>query len=365
VVQSLKTIKAVGSEGAGNGAAAKAWKVLAKSGNAALLPTLEAFDGATPTVANWLRSVVSAIANEAEQNGRKLSKDDLLKFVLNPKQAPAARRLAFELVEKMDAKAAQELLPNFLNDPQLDLRRDAVAAEMKRIAPLANRDNLRREYAALLLNARDEDQIKEIAKQLKENGTEVNLTKHYGFITEWLVSPTFDNKDGVGFALACDPETKADRTEWKYIQSNDPGGMVDINKVYGEKKNLVAYASATVIADEDVMVELRAASQNAVKMFVNGKEVYFREEYHSGVFLDQHIAAVKLNKGKNEILMKVCQNDLNQPWAKAWGFSARLSDSTGLAVRLKQSITKDGKEAIVEFGELAPPDPKPEKKEEK
>jgi hypothetical protein len=365
VVESLKLIKAVGAEGAGNADAARAWKTLAKGGTAALLPTLAAFDGATPTAANWLRSAVSAIVEDAEHAGRVLSADELTKFALDTKQAPAARRIAFELVEKADQDAAAKLLPNFLNDPQPDLRRNAVAAEMKRIAPLANRANQTREYTTLLASARDEDQIKEIAKRLKETGGEVNLTKHYGFITEWVVSPTFDNKGGVGFAKVYPPETTPDRTGWKYAQSNDPEGVVDLNKALVEKKDLVAYASATVVADADTPLEVRAASQNGVKLFVNGQEVYFREEYHSGSFLDQHAAKVTLKKGKNEILVKVCQNDNPAEWAKPWGFSARLSDSTGLAVRLKQVVVKDGKEATVEVGELAPPDPKPEKKEGK
>jgi hypothetical protein len=357
VVESLKALKAVGPEGAGNEAAAKAWKALVKSGHDALIPTLDAFDGATPTAANWLRSAVSAIAEDAENGGRVLGKDDLTRFVTDAKKPAAARRIAYDLLAKADAKAAADLLPNFLNDPQPDLRREAVAAKLKAAEGLSG-GKAAAEYRAILLNARDEDQVKLIADKLKELKEPVNLTKHYGFITEWLVSPPFDNKDGAGFAKPYAPETKADRGDWKYVQSNDPEGAVDINKVHGEKKNLVAYATATVVADADATLEVRSASQNAVKLFVNGKEVYFREEYHSGAFLDQHAAAVKLNKGKNEILVKVCQNDNPQPWAKEWGFSARLSDGTGMAVRLKQVIVKDGKEATVEVGELAPPDPK-------
>lgn len=364
VAGAIRTIAAVGPEGAGNDAAAKAWKTLVGAGNAGLIPALDGFAGASPTAANWLRSAVSAIADNAEQGGRVLSKDDLTKFVTDTKKNPAARRIAFELLGKTDAKAAADLLPNFLNDPQPDLRRDAVAARLMAAEKLTG-EPAAAEYRAVLLNARDEDQIQAIAKKLGELKAPVNLTKQYGFITEWLVSPAFDNKDGVGFAKAYGPETAADRKDWKYVQSSDPEGAVDLNKLLGEKKNLVAYAAATVLADADTALEVRAASQNAVKLFVNGKEVYFREEYHSGAFLDQHVAAVKLAKGKNEIVVKACQNDNPAPWAKAWGFSARLSDGTGQAVRLKQLIVKDGKETTTEVGELAPADPKkPDDKKE-
>jgi hypothetical protein len=357
VASSLATLKAVGPEGAGNDAAATAWKALVKSGNPALLPTLTAFDGATPTAANWLRSAVSAIAENADNGGQVLDKAALAAFTADTKQNPAARRVAYELLAKADKAAAEKLLPTFLNDPQPDLRRDAVAARLKAAEPLSG-DKAVAEFRELLGAARDEDQVTAITKKLADLKAPVNLTKHYGYITEWVVSPAFDNKDGVGFNKAYEPETTADRKGWKYAQSNDPGGVVDLNKAVEEKKNLVAYASATVVADADTTLDVRAASANAVKMFVNGKEVYFREEYHSGAYLDQHTATVKLNKGRNEILLKVCQNDNPAEWAKPWGFAARLSDSTGKAVRLKQVIVKDGKEATVEAGELAPPDPK-------
>jgi hypothetical protein len=357
VASSLAALKAVGAEGAGNDTAAVAWKALVKTGNAALLPTLTAFDGATPTAANWLRSAVSAIAENAENGGQVLDKAALAAFATDAKQNPAARRVAYELLAKADRPAAEKLLSNFLNDPQPDLRRDAVAARLKAVEPLTGE----KAVAALrevLGFARDEDQVKAITKKLDELKAPVNLTKHYGYITEWVVSPAFDNKDGVGFAKAYEPEMTTDRKGWKYAQSNDPGGVVDLNKAVVEKKNLVVYASATVVADADGTLDVRASSANAVKLLVNGKEVYFREEYHSGAYLDQHVATVKLVKGKNEILVKVCQNDNPAEWAKPWGFSARLSDGTGQAIRLKQVIVKDGKEATVEVGELAPPDPK-------
>jgi hypothetical protein len=357
VLESLKTIKAVGAEGAGNEAAAKAWKTLAKSGNAALIPTLESFTGANPVAANWLRSAVSAIAEDAEQGGRVLSQDDLTKFAVNTQQNATARRIAFELLDKTNKSAATQLLPSFLNDPQPDLRRDAVAARLKEAETLTG-DKAAAEYREVLTFARDEDQVQAIAKKLTDLKAPVNLTQHYGYITEWNVSPTFDNKDGIGFATAYEPEKSSDRKGWVYAQSNDPTGMVNLDKAIGVKKNTVVYAAATVLADADTTVDVRASSQNAVKIFVNGKQVYFREEYHSGSFTDQHTAAVKLAKGKNEVLIKVCQNDQKEPWAQVWSFSARLSDSTGKAVRLKQTVVKDGKEATVEAGALAPPDPK-------
>ena len=130
-------------------------------------------------------------------------------------------------------------------------------------------------------------------------------------------------------------------------------GLVDLNKALEKKKSLVAYASARLTFDADTTLDVRAQSQNATKIFVNGKEVLAREEYHHGAFLDQHIATVTMKKGENEILVKVCQNDQTQPWCEPWAFACRLSDSTGKAIRVKQVVVKDGKPVTVEMGELA------------
>ena len=104
------------------------------------------------------------------------------------------------------------------------------------------------------------------------------------------------------------------------------------------------------------------ASPNAIKLFVNDKEVYFKEEYHSGKKHDQHVANVTLKKGANELLVKVCQNDKSASWMKPWEFAARVCDATGGALPVKQQITKDGKQTTIELGELAPAPKKEEKK---
>jgi hypothetical protein len=362
VADGLKAIKAVGPEGAGNEEAAKGWKAVVKGGSAALVPTLAAFDDASPLAANWLRSAVNAIVEEEGNAGKVVSKIDLGTFAADRKRNPAARRLAFELLEKVDKAAAAAMLPDFLNDPSADLRRDAIAAGLKDAAPLANVEGQKAAFLKLFAAARDQDQVDDIAKKLKDLGVEQNVTKHYGFVTEWNVSEQFDNKELKGFAVPYPPEKATDRTGWKYAQSWDAYGNVDLNAAVADAKDVLAYAVATVVAPDETKCQVRLASPNAIKLFVNGKEVYFKEEYHSGKKHDQHVANVTLKKGANELLVKVCQNDKSQPYMKPWEFAARVCDATGGALPLKQQITKDGQQVTVDLGELAPAPKKEEKK---
>jgi len=69
-----------------------------------------------------------------------------------------------------------------------------------------------------------------------------------------------------------------------------------------------------------------------LKVFLNGKEVFAREEYHHGMELDQYVARGELKAGRNELLLKVCQNEQTEAWAQSWRFQVRLCAPAGVAV---------------------------------
>src|SRR5438552_595460 len=112
--RALAAIKSVKKEGRGNDDAGPAWRTLVSKGGAALLPALEAFDDANPTATNWLLTAVSAIAESEKAAGRTLPADKLEAFATNPKFAPSARRVAYELLVEQDPAAKARLLPGFL-----------------------------------------------------------------------------------------------------------------------------------------------------------------------------------------------------------------------------------------------------------
>src|SRR5262249_60567965 len=123
----LARIKKVEAEGSGNVEAAKAWRELVALGPDALPAVLGGFDGADDRSANWLRAAVDAIAENATNAGRKLPADQLEAFIKETKHNPAARRLAYEWLTRIDSTTPDRMLPGMLNDPSVELRRDAVA----------------------------------------------------------------------------------------------------------------------------------------------------------------------------------------------------------------------------------------------
>ncbi len=79
-------------------------------------------------------------------------------------------------------------------------------------------------------------------------------------------------------------------------------------------------------------MELRLGCKNAWKIWHNGKLVFGRDEYHRGMRIDQYKLKVHLAKGRNTLLIKLCQNEQQQDWTKQWQFQLRVCDATGTAV---------------------------------
>jgi hypothetical protein len=348
----LVRIKAVGKEGAGNSEAASAFKQLVTQGPGVLPDVLAGMDDANPVAINWLRGAVEAIQDKAINGGQKIPADKLAAFVKDTRHAGHARRLAYECLVRLDPTTPDRYLPKMLDDPSSELRRDAVAAQIE-VGKTISRAKFHLSFHEdLLLHARDRDQIKAICDVLKkDHKLVIDLTKHHGFITRWLLVGPFDNVKGVGFNNVYPPEKgvdvkaaytgKADKlVRWEEHTTEKALGVVDLSEVVGPLKGAVVYAFAVVSSETERPVEIRAGSNNAVRIWLNGKQIYFREEYHHGMEMDQHVGKGKLKSGHNEILIKVCQNEQTDSWAQQWSFQLRVCDALGAAVPLTNVTQK-------------------------
>src|SRR5260221_1137389 len=270
----LRMIRAVGPEGHGNVEASAAWKRLVMS-KAALLPILEGMDGANDYALNWLRAAVDAITSRELNGGAQLPAPELGKFLLETHHHPRARRLAFELLARIDPTTAAKLLAGMLNDPSLEIRHDAVQRVIDQAgqsAVVSNRTGATLLFQQALSCARDVTQIDAVAKKLEELGQPVDLQKHFGFMTDWKVIGPFDNTGGKGFERVYAPEQNIDFTaeydgktgkvRWQHYTTKHKYGMVDMNQPYGKLKEVMAYATADFMSDRAQSVELRLGGKN-------------------------------------------------------------------------------------------------------
>lgn len=337
----LEALKSVKPFGEGVAAAKEASEALQKGGVQNLLPILKGFEGASPLAANWLRSTFESIADSTVKSGQSLPEDQLLPFIKDTKNAPAARRLAYEWLLNQNPDLEQRLIPGMLLDPSPEFRRDAVAALLEQAGDASGPD-AEALYRKALKGAVHEDQVKAISKALREAGQTVDLQKHFGFLTDWKIIGPFNNKEGVGYAAVYPPEEEIDpnaeyegqlgQVKWMSIDTEDDFGVVDIAADVENYKGSVMYVTAVYRSSSAKEVEFRLGTPNAWKLWVNGKLQFEREEYHRSTQMDQYRIPVSLNAGTNTILLKLCQNEQTQPWAQKYQFQLRVSDSTGAAV---------------------------------
>jgi len=168
------------------------------------------------------------------------------------------------------------------------------------------------------------------------------LPKVMGFLMRWKVIGPFDNTDRKGFAVVYPPEKEIDfgrtyegnkgKVKWTDFSTADSFGMVDVNLEFGELKQVVAYAHTSYESKEKRNVQFRLGCKNAWKVWLNGKLLFARDEYHRGMRIDQYLIEAELKKGKNAILVKLCQNEQEQSWTKQWQFQFRVTDHNGTAL---------------------------------
>ena len=337
--QHIAIIQKVGLKGAGNPEAAVAFQKLSQARASSILPLLRAIEKSNPIARNWLRSAVEAIVERELAAKKSLPFEELESFLADRNQAPEARRLAFDLMLAIDRETSEKLIPGFIDDPSTELRRDAVALMMARGRKAGNDTAT---YRKALDAARDVDQIQEIAKALAELKEKVDLPRHFGFLTNWQVIGPFHNSERKGFAEVFPPEKEVDlnasyqgkesKVTWQALSTDDPYGKVDFNKPYGKLKEVTGYAYHEFDARENRPAELRLGCKNAWKIWLNGKLVFERDEYHRGQRIDQYKMPVELRKGTNSILLKLCQNEQKQDWTVQWEFQLRVCDATGTAI---------------------------------
>lgn len=335
----------IGPEGAHNAEATQAVAMLAKAPAEQLPRLLFAMNPANEIAANYLRSAVDAVVDRTLAAKGKLPVSEIRAFLLNTRNNPRARRLAYEILVRVVPAEAAQLMAGFANDPSVELRYDAVdlliqaAAKQKEAK---ENDAALKAYQTALNAARDQKQIEKIAGELRALGTAVDLPRHFGFLTHWRVIGPFDNTALAGFDVVYPPEKefvpaaeydgKAGKVRWMEVATGEEYGKLDLNPPLGELKGVTGYASTVFNSPIEGPAELRLGCKNGWKIWFNGDFVFGRDEYHRGARIDQYRLPVTLKMGANTILLKVCQNEDVQDWTREWEFQLRVCDATGTAI---------------------------------
>jgi hypothetical protein len=352
--ESLASLSTVDKEGQGHAAAQQAMRCLSTAKAADLPAILTALDRASPLGANWIRNAFETVSDRELRQKHPLPVHQLEKFVRDRSHQPRARRLAYELLVKVDPSTPDRLIPGMLLDPAPEFRRDAVAlkiAEAAKVDPKLDKPQAVRLYRQALSGAIHDDQVKTIAAALEKLGQKVNITEHFAFLTRFSVIGPFDNHDGKLLETVYPPETeirldaqydgKLGMVSWQPLATTNDYGIVDIAKQVHPYKGATMYLLAEFHSPQERPIELRLATQNAWKIWLNEKLLFARNEYHRGSVFDQYRLPAQMRAGRNTILLKICQDEEKEDWAQSYQFQLRVCDSNGSGIR-SQPISVSG-----------------------
>lgn len=341
----IQELLKVQGKGQGNQQAAEIVQQVQKMDPSALPVILATMNKSNDFSYNWLQIAFQSIADRAIKNKDKLPLEKLQKYLDETSNNARARNLVYTYVKKLEPELAKKMIPTFINDPSTELRRRAVALWIERGKSFVinnENDQAIAAYRDALKGATDEDQVKSIAAAMKELGKPIDLQEHFGFLAAWSLIGPFDNVDMKGFNVVYPPEKEIKlkgkyagqlgEVSWSQHSTDDDYGVLDITTELKPYKGAIVYAYTEFDAAKAQDVNFRLATPNAWKLWVNGELVFAREEYHRGTFFDQYRVPGTLNKGKNTILMKVCQNEQEDHWAQKFQIQFRICDPTGSAI---------------------------------
>ncbi len=342
---SLKRLRTVNAGSTSQTQLKEAWDVVAGGGVEQLTTVLGAMSNVSPLSENWLRASADAICERELRSSGKLPIEVLEKFLLDSGKAPRARRTAFEWLTQVDSSASDRLLPAMLDDTSLEIRHDAVAQLIAEAEASQDDTDKLQKFQRALQSARSLEQMKQCVEQLQKLGKTPNLATEFGYVTAWKAIGPFDNTAGSGFDKVFPPETEIDfakqyegkssSVKWKDLSTSEQNqdlekvGVVDLNEILVEEKEVAAYVTATFVSEKEQTLECRYGTVNATKLWVNGELLISRNVYHMGGEFDQYIGSIKFLQGENTILLKICQNEQTEGWAKAWDFRLRVTDRLG------------------------------------
>ncbi|MGB7581280.1 MAG: hypothetical protein WBL85_02375 [Sedimentisphaerales bacterium] len=158
-----------------------------------------------------------------------------------------------------------------------------------------------------------------------------NWAEEQGFVSNWLIVGPFPNPgerpDNKGFntdylknyggEMAFTPtngmeikEPNGTALKWQPYQSADTTvNFFDVPhlKLEPQQPQILTYSACWLDADTDKDVEVRVGSDDGYKLWINHQLIATVHEYRA-MEMDQETHKVKLNKGKNLLLIKVDQD---------------------------------------------------------
>ncbi len=297
----------------------------------AALRSLAAWPDAAP--AGTLLTVVRTFPDEQE---KLLALQGYVRMAGISKNPTAMYLRAMELAERPEEKrlvlnglgnaGSAEALPvveKYLKDEQLQLHAARAAIQ---IATRLLQEDPERARAVLetVLSSIEDPRVQKEAREILNE-----MEQYEGYILAWLASGPYMEKGKESreiFNTAFPPETsEADDVTWNRLTRGIGSWDINLEASFGSRDHCAAYLKTRIESPEEQNARLELGSDDAIKGWLNGKLVHANYT-NRGVTPRQDVVNVKLQKGWNELLLKVVDHE------GGWGFCCRLRRPDGSAL---------------------------------
>lgn len=163
----------------------------------------------------------------------------------------------------------------------------------------------------------------EIGKRHKGPARDVN--KHQGFVLAWFVSGPYEVKGKLGpalFNVAFGSEKNGKTVAWRPLLTGMDTWAINLVTAISAHDNCAVYVRTRVHSPVSQGVRLELGSDDAIKVWLNGKKVHGKNAPRS-VTVGEDIVRTKLSAGWNDLMLKVINH------GGEWGFCCRIRKPDG------------------------------------
>ncbi len=183
------------------------------------------------------------------------------------------------------------------------------------------------------------------------------LLEPLGFVQRFWVVGSFDNEGKAGCGTDFGPEgasvdltatypAKGKEVSWKKLEVATGDGYTDLSTLVRPTTEAVVYALGFLEASADGRANLSLGTSGAFRLWVNGAPAASEDRYNLP-HADQARVSVRVHKGLNRVLVKVCQD------RGPLGFYLRAERGEGPYLTLKPALP----DAVPALGKGFPPQP--------
>ncbi len=180
-----------------------------------------------------------------------------------------------------------------------------------------------------------------------------------GFVQDFYAVGGFENEGKGGCDTDFGPETGTDLkatypgkgrdVRWRKLPAKTATGYVELSTLLRPNSSVVAYALTFLQSDAETRVNLGLGASGAFRLYVNGIKAASSDAYHLPA-VDQSRVQVKLRRGINRVLVKLCQD------SGPLGFFLREERADGQASGNVKVVLPD---AVPPLEKGPPPSPSP------